>query len=224
MKKIGTITVGQAPRPDITREITALFDNKVEVIEVGVWDNVSSADMEQYKPKGDEDRLLTRFQDGTEIVYAERYIFPRMQACVDKLESQGVCLILMYCNGLFPEMVSHVPLIYPRDCMDGFIKAFAKNIKVAVLTPTEEFVPQWDTIWKRLTDNATIFTAHAYGDHKMKDLEITSQKIKAQDFDLISLDCMGYTLDTQEHLRSLTGKPVVLARTLMARMAAEYLG
>lgn len=223
MKRIGAISVGQAPRLKVNKDISPILGDDVEIIEAGVWDGVPLETIEKYKPVGDEDRVLAFLQDGTEIVYAERYGIPRIQECIYRLQDQGASLILMYCNCMFPAMDSRVPLIYPRDCMDGFIKAFAKNMKVAVLTPTEEFVPQWTATWKRLTDNATILTANISGDNIMKEIEIAAEGITAQNFDLVSLDCMGYTVETQEHFRRLTGKPVVLSRTLMARMAAEYL-
>lgn len=41
--------------------------------------------------------------------------------------------------------------------------------------------------------------------------------------DLILLDCIGYTAQMKEKLKALTKKPVILPRTLVARMVCELI-
>jgi protein AroM len=40
---------------------------------------------------------------------------------------------------------------------------------------------------------------------------------------MVVLDCLGYTIALKRRVRELTGKPVLLARTLLARVASEVL-
>lgn len=39
--------------------------------------------------------------------------------------------------------------------------------------------------------------------------------------DLILLDCIGYTVEMKKRIQELTGKPVILPRTLTARILCE---
>ena len=42
-----------------------------------------------------------------------------------------------------------------------------------------------------------------------------------EDTDLIVLDCIGYTVEMKERVQALTGKSVLLPRTLAARVVKE---
>ena len=44
------------------------------------------------------------------------------------------------------------------------------------------------------------------------------------DCDLILLDCIGYTIEMKQIFARVTGKNVLLSRTLLARVIAELAG
>ena len=46
-------------------------------------------------------------------------------------------------------------------------------------------------------------------------------EIRPEETDLIVLDCIGYTMEMKEQIHQLTGKPVILPRTLTARVIRE---
>jgi protein AroM len=48
-------------------------------------------------------------------------------------------------------------------------------------------------------------------------------KLKSADVDLIVLDCLGFNKKTKAIFREVTGKPVLLPRTLVARIAREII-
>ena len=41
---------------------------------------------------------------------------------------------------------------------------------------------------------------------------------------MVILDCMGYTQEMKNEVCRITGKPVILPRTLLARVVREYIG
>lgn len=41
MKKLGILTIGQSPRPDILGELLPLFDNDIEIFEAGALDGLT---------------------------------------------------------------------------------------------------------------------------------------------------------------------------------------
>lgn len=54
-------------------------------------------------------------------------------------------------------------------------------------------------------------------------MEWAARQIAALDVDLVVMDCIGYTVAMKEKVRQISGKPVLLSRTLAARTAMELL-
>lgn len=225
-KKIGAIGVGQSPRPTITDQIKEIVGEDVEVIEKGILDGFTKEELDaKWKPIGDEDRLLEYLNDGTEIVYAERLVYSILPQKVKELEAEGVELIVVYCAGKFPEVDCSVPLIYPRDVMDGIVLAVLKNRDepLIVLTPTEEFVPQWTAIWKRVVNNVTVLPLHIMGDDMEAKLAAFAEKVEKMDARVIAMDCMGYTAQARDYLKAHTSKKVIHVVSMLGRTIAELL-
>ncbi|HIY55306.1 MAG TPA: AroM family protein, partial [Candidatus Dorea merdavium] len=49
-----------------------------------------------------------------------------------------------------------------------------------------------------------------------------AQKAKGIDSDLIVMDCIGYTEAAKKLVRKISGKPVILCRTMLARVISEW--
>jgi hypothetical protein len=58
-----------------------------------------------------------------------------------------------------------------------------------------------------------VVSANPYGD--VKALEKAALMLAEKDVDLTVLDCIGFTPNTGEIFRRLTGKPVLLPQTLL---------
>lgn len=52
-------------------------------------------------------------------------------------------------------------------------------------------------------------------------IEDTAKELKAKGVDLLVLDCMGYTEQHKRRVKSATDLPVILSRSIVARVAAE---
>ena len=59
MKKLGMITIGQAPRADIAPFIEKYLDGRAELIQVGALDGMSKEYIEQSLSPGKGDYVLT---------------------------------------------------------------------------------------------------------------------------------------------------------------------
>ena len=112
--KIGAITIGQSPRVDLTPEIVE-YMGKVEVLEAGGLDGLSKEEIAKFKPAEGDYVLTSRLNDGSSVVFAERYILPQLQQCIYNLETKGAQLIVFYCTGEFPQFHSNVPLLFPDN-------------------------------------------------------------------------------------------------------------
>ena len=114
MMKVGAITIGQSPREDVIQDLLPLMDDRVELIQAGALDGLTREDIRAFAPGQEDYVLISQLQDGSPVMFAERYILPRLQQCIELLEEQGAELILFLCTGDFPDVFhSTVPLIFP---------------------------------------------------------------------------------------------------------------
>ena len=67
--KIGAITIGQAPRVDVTCDIMDIFGDKIELLQRGGLDGLTVADIEKFKPEEGDYVLVSRLTDGTSMTF-----------------------------------------------------------------------------------------------------------------------------------------------------------
>lgn len=221
MKKLGLITVGQAPRDDVIVDLLPIFGSEVELIQAGALDGLSLQEISSFAPQDGDYVLVSRLKDGSSAVFAERYILPRLQECIFKLEKAGVELILFLCTGNFPAFESHVPIIFPCDVMNGLVPALTNRSRIAVITPKQEQLEQCAEKWKGYVQSVQVTYGSPYGEHW--EIEKAAKEITKMDVDLVVLDCIGYTAAMKERVREITDVPVVLSRTIAARAVMELL-
>lgn len=217
--KIGAITIGQAPRVDVTCDIMDIFGDKIELLQRGGLDGLTVPEIEKFVPEEGDYVLVSRLTDGTSVTFAERYIVPRLKAAVEELEAEGCKLIMVFCTGEFPaEIVSKkIPMVFPVDLLHKIVPVLSSNI-IAV-TPSPLQIEQNSNKWKKYVDKVTTVAASPYGEWDA--LEEAADRIKDMDGDLIVLDCIGYTQKMKDMFAKKTGKMVVLPRTLLARVVSE---
>lgn len=223
MKKIiGAITVGQSPRVDVTCDIAHIFGSDVELLEAGALDGLSKEEIGAFTPSPEDYVLVSRLNDGSSVTFAERYIIPRLQQCIRDLEARGAQIIIFFCTGKFPQFDASVPLVFPNHILKGVVPALTTSSNIAVISPSPAQVEQSKTRWKACVDHVTVIPASPYGGDKAKLVEAANM-VKDLDADLVVLDCIGYTQEMKRLFTDITNKNVVLARTLMARVACEIL-
>lgn len=72
--KIGAITIGQAPRVDVTADIMDIFGGNIELFQRGGLDGLTREEIETFKPEEGDYVLVSRLTDGSSVTFAERYI------------------------------------------------------------------------------------------------------------------------------------------------------
>lgn len=218
--KIGAITIGQAPRTDVTADIMPIFNGKVELFQRGGLDNLTLEEISKFQPEEGDYVLVSRLTDGSSVTFAERYILPRLQECIHELENEGVRLIMFFCTGDFPDsLTSNVPLVYPCHLLNKVVPLLSKKSNIISVTPSPLQVEQCEKKWSAFVDKVTAVPASPYG--SWEDLTAAAKKIKDMDADLVVLDCIGFTQEMKEMFAAETGKLVVLPRTLLARVISE---
>ncbi len=219
--KAGAITIGQAPRTDVTCDIMDIFNGKIELSQKGGLDGLTREQIETFVPEEGDYVLVSRLTDGTSVTFAERYIVPRLEQAVRDLEAEGVRLIMVFCTGEFPASVSSekIPLIYPVQILHHVVPLLTKKSSIIAVTPSPLQVEQNNKKWKNYVNHVETISASPYGDREA--LLEAARKTREMDGDLIVLDCIGFTQEMKEMFARESGKLVVLPRTLLARVVSE---
>ncbi|MFN2143954.1 MAG: AroM family protein [Anaerolineales bacterium] len=222
-KTFGAVTIGQAPRQDVTPEILHILGEGYQVMEAGALDGLSPAEIAALTPLAGEEVLVTRLLDGSAVQVAARHIVPRVQAQVTGLFAQGLPLVVLLCTGVFPPFQVPGPLLRPQEILYQTAASLGHGLRVGVLTPTPAHIPQVSRDWTQvLGAPPVVIPATPYAG--MGALEDAARQLKAARVQLTVLDCIGYNLEMQAHVRAVTGAPVLLARGLVARVVKELLG
>ncbi|WP_282924166.1 AroM family protein [Mediterraneibacter massiliensis] len=220
--KIGGVTIGQSPRVDVTPDILPIFGEDVELLEAGALDGLTREEIEQMKPKEDDYVLVSRLNDGSYAKFGESFILERLQKCIEKLEAEGVELIMFFCGGTFPDVFkAHVPLIYPSGLLNGVAKGLSPRSKIILITPDKEQIQQAYDQWSSVVKTLHPVAANPYGD--IQEVIDAANAVKDIDADLVVMDCIGYTERSKKIVKEITGKPVIMCRTLLARVVCEML-
>lgn len=220
--KIGAVTIGQSPRTDVMGDMKRIFGEEVEVLEAGALDGLSIEEIKEMEPKKDDYVLVSRLRNGGFAKFGERFILGRLQDCITRLENAGAELIVFLCAGSFPDIFkAHVPLIYPSKILNGIAKAVSERSNMILITPEAEQIQQAYDQWGTIMEHVTPLAANPYGDPE--ELIEAAKKAKEIDSDLIVMDCIGYTEEAKKMVKKISGKPVILCRTILARVISEWL-
>lgn len=220
--KIGAITIGQAPRTDVVQDILPILGDNIELLQSGALDDLTIEDINNFSEiVADDYVLVSKMRDGTEVKFAERHVLHLLQGCIDKLEAQGVAAILFLCTGDFEEVfTSSVPLIFPNKIISALVPILAPSSSIVTLTPSQDQVAQSKHKWSKLVRKVTPIAASPYKD-SAEAIDKAAALIVNTDADLVVMDCIGYSEQMKQHLRSKTGKNILLSRTLIARIIKD---
>jgi len=107
---LGTLTIGQAPRPDVVPIIDRHVPAAVRRVHRGVLDGLSHAEIAaRYGAEGGEPALVTRLQDGTVVELSRARMRDGVQSALAALEAEGCEIILLLCTGTFDGLVCDRP-------------------------------------------------------------------------------------------------------------------
>jgi len=223
-RTLGTLTIGQAPRPDVVPIIDRYVSAEVRRIHRGVLDGLSHAEIAaRYKPEGGEPELVTRLQDGTETVLSRARMKDGVQQALAALEAEGCDAILLLCTGTFDGLqCKKAWLVEPDHIIPGVVSGLVEKRQLGVIVPIASQIGSESGKWRPL-HRAPIFAAvspYAGNDDALVD---AGKQLKAQGADAILLDCIGFTERHRQALLSL-GMPVIVSNAVAAKALSELLG
>ncbi|OLN31979.1 AroM family protein [Desulfosporosinus metallidurans] len=221
-RKIGTITIGQSPREDVIGEMRDILGDNIEILQAGALDGLTNDEILQFVPKEGDFVLVSKLKDGLSVKFGESYILPRLQKCVEKLDAEGAELIVFICTGKFPTIFNTQKLLlYPQTILHAVVPRLAPHSHIGVLNPDRDQVRQCLELWGQSVEKVEAVVGSPYGD--IAEVIQAAEELRKQDVDVIVMDCIGYTVEMKRIVQNITGKPVILARTLVARIVREMM-
>ncbi|WP_323173514.1 AroM family protein [Natrialba sp. PRR66] len=216
---LGLVTIGQAPRTDVTPDIRSHLPDDVEVVEVGALDRFNSTEAIEAKagPTDDEPVYVTRLRSGDSVTIDREATHKLTQERVREIEAD-VDTIGLLCTGSFPDLSASVPVLEPSELLHAWATGIVSAATtVGVLIPKPEQFSQTHEKW------GTDIEAAVGSPYDGLDAVVTGAIELGTEPDLVVLDCIGYTPEMKREVARRTDASVLLARSVLRKTATELL-
>ena len=223
-RKLGTITIGQAPRPDITPILDACIDAAVPRVHVGLLDGLDRDRIAaRFAPVAGQPVLITRLLDGSSVTVDKRAAEAAAQAKMRELEAQGCTTILILCTGEFSHLAAERAwLIEPDRILAPAVAALTQDRQVGILVPLPEQIESEAAKWRTLSRTPICAAASPYSDDD-KALARAARELRDRGADVLLTDCIGFVERHRQVAAEASGLPVILSNALIAKLTAEVL-
>jgi protein AroM len=220
-RQIGVITVGQAPRTDLIPEVEKFFPSDVEFIQRGVLDDFDEKKLKQIKPEPGQTTLVSRLKDGTSAKMAKEKIIPIVQQIIDDFNRDQVHLIILACTGEFKPFQSEIPIIYPDFLLNHVAQGIFRNKRqIGVIVPLREQYESIEQKWKSAGFEAICVDSSPYLFNEQS-LIMAANELEQMNINTIVLDCIGYTQQMKDLVKTYSSKNVILSRNIVFKNAGE---
>ncbi len=142
-----------------------------------------------------------------------------MQNQITGLIEKGVDIVALVCTGEFPPFDGTKLVVRPQAVLFNNVLAVGQGLSVGVLTPDKDQIPQVTERWSKATSTLRVESASPYGD--VSEIVQAARALGRWGAQLVVMDCIGYTLAMKEMVKEQARCPVILARSMVARVLAE---
>jgi protein AroM len=221
-RKLGTLTIGQAPRADITPILDTHVDPALPRIHAGVLDGLSRAEIaEQFSPRPGGAVLITRLLDGSSVIIDKEATETAARAKLAALEEAGCTTVLMLCTGAFETLhCKTARLVEPDRILPPTVAAAAQDAQVGIVVPLIEQAASEAVKWAPLKREPIYAAASPYADGETA-LESAARDLADRGAALILMDCMGFVERHREVAARASGLPVILSNAMIAKVLSE---
>jgi protein AroM len=220
--RVGAVTIGQSPRRDVIPDMRKILGPEIEVVERGALDDLSAGEIRRLGPQPGEHLFVTRLRDGSEVRLAARRVPAMLSGCIAELEREGVDIIVVLCTGELPGLSSKRLVLFPDRILQHVVCGVLAGGKLGVMVPAAEQIPFLRRRWQKVGYDPALAAASPYVSTPE---EIGEQAVRLgqEGVDLVVLDCIGFGIEAKSAVARATGRPVILPRTILARLARELL-
>ena len=223
MTTIGFATIAEAPRDDVVPAIREMLPSDIRVVERGNLNGLSAGEIAALAPEAGEVGIVARLRSGGETLLSQRKILPRMQRLVDELvQDEGAELVVILCGADWSAIQSPELVVNPGKLFPGVVAALAQGRKLGVIKPSAGQVATERARYARLGIEAVVTSASPYqGEERLALARAAAEELCEAGCELVWMTCIGMDEPMREVVARITGKPVLLARSVLGRVIGE---
>lgn len=210
-KKVMFVSVGQTPRADLISEMLSSLDIQIEALELGALDGLSPRQIDELRVRPGEASIVTRLADNSEIVVSKPRIGERMAGLVAGFKPNEFDLVVILSTGLFRDFESTCPTVNAQRAIESaVISLAAQGSPIGLIQPLEQQIDELDI---PALQPYRVTASHALDNDKQS---LARALFDLADCEIIVLNSVSFTESDREMAAKVTGKPVVLARRIIA--------
>lgn len=221
-KTLCILTIGQSPRADMIPAVSKYLPNNVRLIEKGILDELSTAEIEALAPVDSKKTLVSRLRDGSSVTLEKQFVVKALQRLIDECQTGDIDTILLACTGKFDLFDSDIPPVYPDYLLSHVVKGLFKGGELGIVVPLLEQSQSIMEKWNDAGFTCSVLASSPY-DFKIENLINVAKEMDKLPITAIVLDCMGYTDEMKKIMAQYTTKPVLVARNVVFSSLAEML-
>lgn len=222
MRKLGTLTIGQAPRADITAILDAAIDAAVPRRHAGVLDGKDRTEIARdFATRPGQAVLITKLLDGTSVVIDRDRTEEAAQAKLAMLEAEGCSTILMLCTGHFATLTCETArLVEPDRILPPAVAALIGQDRLGIIVPLASQVESEASKWQPLAQPPIFAVATPYGD-ATGGVARAAAELRQRGARILLLDCMGFVERHRSEAIQGSGLPAILSNSMISKLISE---
>lgn len=222
MGKLGTLTIGQAPRSDITPILDAFLGEGLPRRHAGVLDGLSRAGIERnFAARAGHPQLVIRLLDGSSVVIDRDRTQAAAQRKLDALEAEGCSTILMLCTGHFETLsTARARFLEPDRLLPPTVAALTRGAKLGIVVPLAAQIESEAGKWTGLERPPLYGAASPYAPDP-EPVAAAARELRDRGAQILLMDCMGFVESHRDLAATASGLPVILSNSLMAKLVSE---
>lgn len=218
MPRLAFVTIGQTPRTDLVPDLVGHLPGDVDVHEIGALDGMETDAIARLAPGPGEGRLVTRLRDGSQAVLRKSWVQGCVQELLDAVDPGEYTAVVLLCTGEFPGLRGPGLFLDAQHLVDHGTAALCVGAKrIGLLLPLAE---QEADFHYRPGPGQELVVSHA-SPYEGDRFDEAGRELAGAD--LVVMHCMGYTEAQRGRVASASGRPVLLARRLVATALVNLL-
>ncbi|WP_299538861.1 AroM family protein [uncultured Streptomyces sp.] len=193
MPELTFLTIGQAPRPDLSDAIEAHLPTTVRVRHAGALDGLTRREVERgFGSAEGRATLLSRLADGSAVTLDADAVGAALQSRLDRAQDAGADVVVLLCTGEFPGLrAGRARLVEPDALVTGYVGTVLRGSRVGIVVPLPEQVAEARAKWRDAVPDPAFTTASPYAEDDAALCAAARAHLEAG-AQALMLDCMGY--------------------------------
>jgi protein AroM len=225
MLTIGFATIAQSPRDDVVPHMREYLPAGAGIAERGCLNGLDRAGIDALAPVDGEVGIVARLKEGGSTLLSHSKLMPIMQRVVDGLVDEDKAdLVVILCGADWTGIRARPLVVNPGRLFPANIAALAAGRRLGIIKPSAGQVEQERERYRQLGIDATVTSASPYaGEDRLRQAGDAAAVIRDAGCDLVWMTCIGMDPAMRNLVAEVTGRPVILAHALLARIVSELL-